>query len=99
MLPVMEDITLAQRAAEGKYSLRDLLTFSAVCGVGLDTVPIPGLTSAEKLAGVYVEVGAMAFRLNKPLSCRLLPLAGKVAGDVTEVDSPFLCNTTVFSIP
>jgi len=34
MLPVMEDIILAQRASEGRYNMRDLLTFSAVCGVG-----------------------------------------------------------------
>lgn len=44
MLPVMEDLVLAERAAQlpSTYSLRDLLTFSAVCGVGLDTVPVPG---------------------------------------------------------
>eukprot|EP01032_Pedospumella_encystans_P003328 gene3328-3931_t len=99
MLPVMEDIILAQRASEGRYNMRDLLTFSAVCGVGLDTVPIPGDTSAEALAGVYQEVATLAFRLNKPLSCRVLPMQGKVAGDVTNVVSPYLCNTTVFAIP
>ena len=44
MLPVMEDIVLAERAAQTPptFTLRDLLTFSAVCGVGLDTVPVPG---------------------------------------------------------
>lgn len=99
MLPVMEDVVLAQRAAEGRFSFRDLLTFSAVCGVGLDTVPVPGDTSEEVLAGVYMETATMAFRLNKPLSCRVLPQQGKVAGDVTDVASPYLCNTTVFSIP
>ena len=55
MLPVMEDLILAERAAQvpPRYSLRDLLTYSAVCGVGLDTVPIPGDTSTEKIAGKY----------------------------------------------
>jgi uncharacterized protein (UPF0210 family) len=38
MLPVMEDPVLASRAAEGCYTLRDLLLFSTVCGVGIDTV-------------------------------------------------------------
>eukprot|EP01036_Dinobryon_divergens_P032423 gene32423-42007_t len=77
MLPVMEDLTLAERAAQqprARFLLRDLLTFSAVCGVGLDTVPIPGDSSADDIAGVYMEVAALAFRLNKPLSCRLLPM-------------------------
>lgn len=98
MLPVMEDTILAQRATEGRFTLRDLLMFSAVCGVGLDTVPIPGNTSATVLAGVYMEVAALAFRLNKPLSCRVLPQQGKLAGDTTEVVSPYLCNSTVFPL-
>ena len=45
MLPVMEDIVLAARAAQQPptFTMRDLLMFSSVCGVGLDTVPVPGL--------------------------------------------------------
>lgn len=44
MLPVMEDLILAERAAQvpPSFTMRDLLTFSSVCGVGLDTVPVPG---------------------------------------------------------
>lgn len=99
MLPVMEDVILSQRAVEGKYSIRDLLVYSSLCGVGLDTVPIPGDTSIESLAGIYSEVGALAFRLDKPLSCRLLPMKNLSAGDMTSVESPYLCNTCVFSIP
>ena len=40
----------------------------------------------------------MAFRLEKPLSCRLLPIKDKVAGDITEINSPYLCNTVVFNV-
>lgn len=98
MLPVMEDVVLAKRASEARYTLRDLLTFSAVCGVGLDTVPIPGDTTPEALAAVYQEVATLAFRLNKPLSCRVLPMHGKTVGDLTDVVSPYLCNTTVFAV-
>lgn len=98
MLPVMEDLILAQRASEGRFSVRDLLTFSSVCGVGVDTVPIPGDTPAEALAGLYMETAALAFRLNKPLSCRVLPQQGRKAGEVTDVVSPYLCNTTVFAL-
>lgn len=98
MLPVMEDVVLAQRAAEGRFGVRDLLMFSSVCGVGIDTVPVPGNSSPEALAGVYMETAALAFRLNKPLSCRVLPQQGKLAGDLTDVVSPYLCNTTVFSL-
>ena len=78
--------------------VRTLLQLSAVCGVGVDTVPVPGDVDVEALAALYMDVGALALRLRKPLSCRVLPLPGLQAGDVTDVESPFLTNTTVFSI-
>ena len=49
MLPVLEDATLAKRAAEGKLTIKDLLLYSTVCGTGLDTVPLPGDTTVEQL--------------------------------------------------
>ena len=45
MLPVLEDATLARRAAEGSLGVKDLLLYSCVCGTGLDSVPLPGDTS------------------------------------------------------
>jgi uncharacterized protein (UPF0210 family) len=39
MMPVLEDSTLAARAAQGTFTVQDLLMYSAVCGTGLDTVP------------------------------------------------------------
>lgn len=45
-----------------------------------------------------MEVAALAFRLDKPLSCRLLPMKDKIAGDLTEIQSPYLCNTMVFKV-
>jgi uncharacterized protein (UPF0210 family) len=83
MLPVIEDPVLARRNAEGRYTLRDLLAFSAVCGTGLDTVPLPGDTTAEQVAGVLAEVAALASALGKPLTARLLPLPGLRAGETT----------------
>ncbi len=81
------------------YSLRDLLTFSTVCGVGLDTVPIAGNSDPAHIAAVYTETSALAFRLKKPLSVRLLPMTGKSAGDRTSVgNNPYLTDTTVFSL-
>ncbi len=79
------------------YTLRDLLLFSAVCGVGLDTVPIAGNTPAAQIAAIYQETAALAFRLNKPLSVRLLPMGGLLPGQRTKVNNPYLTDTAVFS--
>jgi hypothetical protein len=97
MLPVCEDPGLARRCSEGKYNLTSLLCYSAVCGTGLDTVPLPGGVSTEKLKAILWDVGTLATTLNKPLSARLLPAPQKKAGDMTDFKNQYLVNCRVFS--
>src|SRR5437899_200143 len=97
MLPVLEDTRLAQRWSEGRISLDALLSYSAVCGTGLDTVPLPGDTSAEQLSLIIGDMASLAVKWHKPLSARLLPVNGKGWGETTEFDDPFLVNTTLRS--
>jgi hypothetical protein len=92
MLPVLEDLTLATRSREGLFGVSDLLLYSAVCGTGLDTVPLPGDVSEEELAGILLDVAALALRLDKPLTARLMPVPGKKAGDLTEFDFSYFAN-------
>jgi uncharacterized protein (UPF0210 family) len=95
MLPVMEDPVLARRWEEGRVGIDQLLTWSAVCGTGLDTVPVPGDVRQEDLAALICDVGALAARLRKPLSARILPVPGKRAGERSDFDSPYLVNTLI----
>jgi len=95
MLPILEDSRLAQRWSEGRVSLEGLLSYSAVCGTGLDTVPLPGDVSIEQLDTIIGDMATLAFKWHKPLSARLLPVKGKGPGDMTEFDDPFLVNATI----
>jgi uncharacterized protein len=95
MLPILEDSRLAQRWSEGRVSLEGLLSYSAVCGTGLDTVPLPGDVTIEQLDMIIGDMATLAFKWHKPLSARLLPVKGKGPGDVTEFDDPFLVNATI----
>lgn len=97
-LPVLEDAVLAQRAAESRLTLNDLLLYSSVCGTGLDTVPVPGDTSVATLAGVLHDVATLAVRLNKPLTARLMPLPGKQAGDPVTFDFEFFSPSRVLAL-
>jgi len=81
MLPVLEDEVLADRVAEGRLTVYALLLYSAVCGTGLDTIPIPGDVSVDRVAKLLEEVALLAHRWNKPLTARLFPVPGKKAGD------------------
>ena len=98
MLPVLEDAVLAARAAEGVLSVKDLLLYSAVCGTGLDTVPLPGDTTADQMAAVLTDVAALARRLRKPLTARLMPMPGKRAGDVVTFDFPYFADSRVMPL-
>lgn len=98
MLPVLEDPVLAQRAAEGRYGISELLLFSNVCGTGLDVVPLPGDVSVEELTAVISDVAALATKYHKPLSARLFPAPGKKAGDKVRFDNPHLTECVVMAL-
>jgi uncharacterized protein (UPF0210 family) len=96
-LPVLEDAVLAARAAEGSLTVSDLLLWSAVCGTGLDTVPLPGDISADAISAILLDVAALALRLDKPLSARLMPIPAKCAGDAVTFDFPYFAPSRVLS--
>jgi len=95
MLPVLEDATLGQRWEEGLVTTHELLLYSAVCGTGLDTIPLPGDIESTEIARLLCDVATLALRLNKPLSARLFPVPDKKSGQRTEFTSPYLTNTLV----
>jgi uncharacterized protein len=95
MLPVLEDALLGRRWEEGLVHAHQLLLYSAVCGTGLDTLPLPGDSTAEEIARLLLDVATLAVRLHKPLSARLFPVPGKQVGERTTFTSQYLTNTIV----
>mmetsp|Transcript_5135 Transcript_5135/g.7662 ORF Transcript_5135/g.7662 Transcript_5135/m.7662 type:complete len:102 (-) Transcript_5135:142-447(-) len=100
MLPVLEDQRLSELASEtpSKLKISQLLNISSVCGVGIDTVPIPGKCSADSISSLILDMSGLAARWDKSLSCRVFPLPGEDTGSFTKFDSPYLCNSRVFDV-
>jgi uncharacterized protein (UPF0210 family) len=98
MQPILEDSILAKRAAEGVLTVKDALLYSAVCGTGLDTVPLAGDVTTDELTPLLLDLCALALRLNKPLTARLMPVPGKKAGDATTFDFAFFANGRVMAL-
>jgi uncharacterized protein (UPF0210 family) len=98
MLPLLEDSRLAQRSIDGTLSLKDLLMFSAVCGTGLDTIPVAGDVTAGEIQAVLLDVAALSSRLRKPLTARLMPIPGKKAGELTSFDFEFFKNGRILKL-
>jgi uncharacterized protein len=99
MLPVLEDMTLAKRWSEGRLSIDSLLSYSSVCATGLDVVPLPGDVTEEQIARILGDVAALASKWKKPLTARLLPARGKVVGDISEFEDPYLTNAKIQALP
>ena len=98
MLPVLEDPVLAQRASEGRFTVRELLLYSTVCGTGLDVVPFAGDVGADQLAALVVDVAALSTKLRKPLSARLFPVPGRKVGEVAKFTNPYLTDCAVMKL-
>jgi uncharacterized protein (UPF0210 family) len=98
MLPVLEDSVLAKRAGEAVLTIKDLLMYSAVCGAGLDAIPIPGDVTANQVSALLLDICALSLRLHKPLTARLMPIPGKKAGEVTEFSFDQLANSKVMAL-
>src|SRR5215213_5432106 len=98
MQPILEDSVLARRASEAILTIKDILLYSAVCGTGLDTIPLPGDTTAEQISPLLLDLCALALRLDKPLTARLMPIPNKKAGDETNFDFAFFAPSRVMPL-
>lgn len=99
MLPVIEDKVLARRGMENRFTVQELLLFSAVSGTGLDVVPIPGETPSDVIGRIYYDVASLSLKYtNKALSARLFLIPGKQAGEVVNFKNPYLTSSTVMRV-
>ncbi len=98
MLPVLEDFGLAQRNNEDCFNLANLLLYSSVCGTGLDTIPISGEVTVEKITAILLDIAALSIKLDKPLSARLMPIPDKKEGEMTNLNFAFFVNTKIMKV-
>jgi len=96
MLPIIEDMVLAKRAREKRFTVQELLLFSSVSGTGLDVVPIPGNTAKQIVENILTDVAALSLKYtSKALSVRLFLIPGKKAGDIVKFENPHLTSSVV----
>jgi uncharacterized protein (UPF0210 family) len=98
MLPPLEDLGLAKAMASGRVTVPDIMMYSTVCGLGLDTVPIPGDSSVAAITLRIADLATLAYKLEKPLSCRLFPVPGKSPGDEVDFENPHMVKGAVVQL-
>ena len=68
--------------------------------VELDLIPfpLPGDTTAEQITPLLLDLCALALRLDKPLTARLMPVPNRKAGDETNFDFAFFAPSRVMAL-
>jgi uncharacterized protein (UPF0210 family) len=98
MLPILEDVGLATRCSEGLFGIDNILLYSAVCGTGLDCIPLPGNISEDKIYAILLDMATLSIKLDKPLSARLFPIPNKGAGEIAHFESPYLVDCHILEV-
>lgn len=95
MYSLLEDHLMCIANNKKLLTIDNIISYSTLCGCGLDMVPISGNILVEELASIILDVSAIAIRLDKPLGVRVLPIPNKEENEFTEFDMDFLTNTRV----
>lgn len=95
MFSLLEDGIMERMSNNNIYSVDSLISYSSVCGCGLDMVPLPGDIFPEELASIILDIAGLSSKLNKPLGVRVLPIPGKSENEFTEFNMDFLYNMRI----
>lgn len=98
MFSLLEDNMLAAANSRRHMNFDSLMAASAVCGCGIDMVPVSGTSFPEEIAAVMLDIAAMAISLRKPLGVRLLPIPNRAANEFTNFNMEFLCDSRILSL-
>lgn len=83
-IPVSEDNGMIKGLEEGSLSLDKLEAMTCVCSVGLDMIALTGNVSSESLSGLIADEMAIGMINKKTTAVRVIPVPGKVEGDMVE---------------
>ncbi len=83
-IPVSEDQGMIDAVLAEALTLEKLEAMTCVCSVGLDMIAVPGDTKASTIAGIIADEMAIGMINQKTTAVRLIPAAGKRAGDMVE---------------
>lgn len=99
MFSQLEDAYLANVIRQTPdIRLEMFMLYSAVCGCGIDMIPIPGNTLQDELVHLFTDIATLSCRYNKPLGVRVLPIPTKRVNEITAFNHDFLVNSRILSI-
>ena len=98
MFSLLEDNHLGRANDSHGFSIDSLISYSAICGCGIDMVPVPGDIFEEEIGSLMLDIASISNILSKPLGVRLLPIPMKRENEFTDFSHDFLHNTRILSV-
>jgi len=98
MFSLLEDNHLARANNRRALTMDSLVALAAVCGCGVDMVPIPGASFREEVAALMLDIAGLSSTLKKPLGVRVLPIPNRSTNEFTQFNLDFLCDSRVMSL-
>jgi uncharacterized protein len=98
MFAVLEDDRLASAISRRYITLGGLLSLSAICGCGIDMVPISGTSFQEEIAALILDVAGLSSALGKALGIRVLPIPNRLVNEFTQFNVDFLCDSRIIEL-
>jgi hypothetical protein len=98
MYSMMEDEFLAEANNKKIISIDSIISYAAVCGCGVDMIPLPGDIFQEEISSIILDICAQSIKLKKPLGVRVLPIPYRRANEFTNFNMDFLYNTRIMNI-
>jgi hypothetical protein len=98
MYSLLEDQQLAKANSRRAISIDGLISLAAVCGCGIDMVPIAGTTFPEEIAALMLDIAGLSSTLKKPLGIRLLPIPNRGVNELTQFNLDFLCDSRIIGL-
>jgi uncharacterized protein len=95
MFSLLEDTTLANKSSTKEFSIDSLISYSSVCGCGIDMIPVPGDCFEEELSSLMLDIATLSMILSKPLGVRILPIPMKKMNEFTNFSHDFLTNSRI----
>jgi len=80
-IPVSEDLGMIRAVRDGSVDLSKLISFTAVCSVGLDMFAVPGDTPPEVVSALIADELCIGMVNNKTTGVRVIVAPGAKAGD------------------
>ncbi|MCK4664965.1 MAG: DUF711 family protein [Bacteroidales bacterium] len=98
MYSLLEDTRLSKANNTKEYSIDSLISYSTVCGCGIDMVPVPGNIFDDEITSIMLDIAAISCKIKKPLGVRILPIPEKHENEFTDFSYDFLSNTRIKNI-